>query len=68
MRVLVGGKNVAQVQARQASIGQDGVDDVPLDLEALVSGRDLAQVTGQQVRQRNAAPLGVVHEEPVKTF
>lgn len=39
----MGGKNAGQARAHEASIGQDGVDDVPLDLETLVSRHDLVE-------------------------
>lgn len=59
----MGCHGLGQVYARQAGIGQHGVNDVALDFEALVTGGLFAEVPGQQVGEGHAAALGVVDKQ-----
>ena len=59
---------LGNVHARQPSVFQDGVDDVALDLEALVARRLFAQVTRQQVAEAHAPRLAVVDEQTLSAL
>ncbi len=54
---------LGHVHARQARVFQDGVDDVALDLVALVARRLFAQVARQQVAEAHVPGLAVVDEQ-----
>lgn len=59
---------LGDVHSRKPCIGQEGIDYVAFDLEAFVTGRHLAKISGQQVGECHAAALGIDHEQTVATF